>query len=455
MLEKIKNKKVLVVGLARSGKAAVKLLAAKGAREIVANDLNERTSLDLSYGERKGACIKLVTGGHPPGIVTGDLELVVKSPGVPYHLDIFKEVQSRGIPVISEIELAYPYIKSPVVGITGTNGKTTTTMLTAEMYREGGWGNSVAAGNIGLPLCEVAEKTGEGEMVVAELSSFQLGDIENFRPWVAAILNLTEDHMDYHGTMEDYVAAKSNILVNQTASDVAVFNADDRLVEPLAEKAAGQVVWFSRQKKVPGFCLFRGIVGLNWNGKFQEACPLEELSLKGEHNLENALAASAAAWAGGVDLEAVGRVLRNFKGVEHRLELVEEISGVTFINDSKATNPEAAVKAITSFSGPRILIAGGKDKGADYSFLAKYIKEEIKFLVVLGETAPRIIAAVGGVNFSAYREVGDLREAVQIAWENSSPGDVVLLSPACASWDMFEDYEQRGRMFKEAVFSLK
>ncbi len=454
MIEKIRGKKILVVGLARSGKAAVKLLAAKEAAEVVANDARE-VELQLSSSEKKSTGIKLVTGGNPPELVTPDLSLVVKSPGVPARLEMFKRARSMGIDLIAEIELAYPFIKSPIIGITGTNGKTTTTMLAAEMFRHGGWGKSVAAGNIGLPLCDVAEEVSPGDVVVAELSSFQLDDIVSFRPWISVILNLTEDHLDYHGGMESYVRAKSKILKNQTLSDTAIFNADDPRVSRLQDKACTRVLFFSRRQLVPGFCVSDGWVGLYWKGSFHRVCPRGELSLKGEHNLENSLAASAAAWAGGVDLEAVGRVLRNFKGVEHRLEVVREIGGVTFINDSKGTNPEASIKALTAHPQKKILIAGGKDKGGEFTTLARYIKEEVKFLVLLGETAPLIAKTVESCGFKAWQGVKDLEEAVELAWQKADPGDLVLLSPACASWDMFKDYEERGQVFKELVMSLK
>jgi len=455
VIERIRNQKVLVVGLARSGRAAVKLLAGKGAKEIIANDADENIDWQPGAKETNRSSIRLVTGGNPPELVNGTVSLVVKSPGIPSSLELFEKARRNGVPLISEIELAYPFIKSPIVGITGTNGKTTTTMFVAEMFQQGGWGKSVAAGNIGLPLCDVAGKTSEGEVIAAELSSFQLDDIEHFRPWVAVLLNITEDHLNYHGDMESYINAKSKIFVNQTASDMAVFNADDARVSGLASRTAGKVIWFSRNKLVPGFCLSRGAVGLNWKGEFYPVCPLEELSLKGEHNLENALAASAAAWAGGVDLESIGRVLHEFQGVEHRLEHVAETGGVTFVNDSKATNPEAAIKALTAFPGKKILIAGGMDKGGDFSSMADHVKEEVKFLVLLGETAPRIAEAVEKEGFDRWCRVGSLEEAVEAARENASPGEVVLLSPACASWDMFEDYEQRGRVFKEAVLSIK
>jgi len=454
VLDKIKGRKIMVVGLARSGKAAVKLLAGQGAREIIANDLKE-PGWSLESIQKNGSRVKLVTGGNPPELITPDLSLLVKSPGIPPHLEIFKRARSLGIPVISEIELAYSFIKSPLIGITGTNGKTTTTMLTAALFEEGGWSHVYAAGNIGLPLCEITEGLTPGSLVAAEVSSFQLEDTFRFRPWVAVILNLTEDHLDHHATMKNYISCKSKILENQSLSDVSVFNADDTRVKQLAEKSRGQVIYFSREQVVPGFCISGGTLGLFWQGEFHEVCPLKELSLKGEHNLENALAASAAAWGGGVHLEAIGQVLKSFSGVEHRMETVREMNGVTFINDSKGTNPLSTIKALGAFPQKKVLIAGGKDKEADFSELARHIKKEAKFVVLLGETASRIAGELENTGFTSYEQVKNLEEGVKLAWHKVEPGEIVLLSPACASWDMFKDYEERGLLFKELVLSLK
>ncbi len=455
MQELIKGQRVLVVGLARSGIAAVKLLAHQGAREIIANDYKKMENI-TELENIKDVPVTLVTGGHPLELLDQNVALLVKSPGVPPNLDIFQRARSLGIPVISEIELAYSFLRSPLLGVTGTNGKTTTTMLLGEMLKRGGWGNAPVAGNIGLPLCSITEKVTSGDAVAAELSSFQLDDVKDFRPWVGMILNLSEDHVDYHGSVEEYHNAKSKIMMNQSLSDTAVFNADDSKVKPMAEKARGKVLFFSKNKKLPGFCVFQKWVGLFWKGTFSKVCPWDELSLKGEHNLENALAASTAAWSGGVDLESIGWVLRNFSGVEHRLEEVREIGGVKFVNDSKGTNPEAAGKALTSFPEKKVLIAGGKDKGGDFEQLAGQIaQEEIKFLILLGETAPLIAREVEKKGFNDYEQVESLEAGVRKAWERASPGDVVLLSPACASWDMFTDFEERGRLFKEVDWSLE
>ena len=455
MLDRIKNCKILVVGLARSGRAAIKLLANKGAREIVANDKKELEEEELKLLHKTGTNIELVTGSNSPDLVTRDLSMIVKSPGVPPDLDIFKKAYSMGIPVIPEIELAYYFIKSPIIGITGTNGKTTTTMLTATLFQEGGWNRSIAAGNIGLPLCEIAEEVTAGDIVLAELSSFQLEHLEKFRPWVAVILNLTEDHLDYHGTMDNYLLAKSKILENQSFSDMVVLNYDDTRVKTLKNKACGRVLFFSKEKMVPGFCVSGETVGLYWNKQFIEVCPLEELSLKGEHNLENVLAASASAWAGGVDLESISKVLRSFPGVEHRMEKVREIDGVIFINDSKGTNPQAAIKAMQAFPQKKVLIAGGKEKGGDFKEFASQIKKEVKYLILLGETAPRIAEAVKKIGYSSFAQVTSIEEAVRLAWSKADSKEIVLLSPACASWDMFNDFEERGWLFKKIVMTLK
>ncbi len=456
-LEKIRHKNILVVGMARSGVAATRFLLDLGAHEVIANDFNHINNLEAEAKElEKIPQVKMVTGGHPLELITDDLSLVVKSPGVPPDLKIFQEARMKKIPVISEIELAYPFIKAPIIGITGTNGKTTTTNLVAEILQEGEINKVFKAGNIGNPLVDVAGKATAGDMVVAELSSFQLDDIAYFRPFISVILNIKDDHLNYHGDRNNYIRAKSKILANQGGSDIAILNADDELVISLKEKVSATPLFFSNEQLVEGFCLKDNCLGLYQNGKFRVICEEKELPMPGKHNRENALAAAAAAWGAGVNLDTIGRGLHSFKGVEHRLELACEIDGVTFVNDSKGTNPEASEKALEAFPGQnKIMIAGGKDKKADFQRLAHSIaNNQVELLILLGETAFQIKETVAQLGFDQVEIVNSLEEAVVRSWQHSKPGDVVLFSPACASWDMFKDYEERGRSFKENVKML-
>lgn len=456
MLDEIRNREVLITGLARSGLAAARLASRLGARRIVVSDLKPAGALAAELAElARIPRTEAVTGRQGPELITAEVAVVIKSPGVPPHLELFRRASARGIPVLSEIELAYACMEVPVVGVTGTNGKTTTTMLLAQMLREARFEPVVAAGNIGLPLSEAVLKAGPGGIVAAELSSFQLENICRFRVAVAVFLNFDQDHLDYHGSLEGYFAAKCRILENQNAGDYAVLNAADPAVASLANRVQGELIWFGPGALERGFGVRKGhLVHFHSRGE-TEVCALEEIALPGEHNLENALAATAAAWAAGADLPAVAPVLRSFRGVEHRIERVVTVGGVEYINDSKGTNPGATLKALHSFPGrPKMLIAGGKDKGGDFSVLAEAIRAEVKFLILLGETAPKMAAAMDQAGFAAYTRVSNLEEAVAVASRRAVPGDLVLLSPACASWDMFKDYEERGRLFKTLVCAL-
>ncbi len=457
MIDLIRRKTVIVAGLARSGMAAAALLAEKGARNIIVTDLRPAAGLEQElavlgkYGQ-----IRPVTGGNPPELVTREVGLVIKSPGIPPTLEIFERAKALQIPVLSEIELAYAFMRAPLIGITGTNGKTTTTALVAEMLAEGRFNGALAAGNIGVPLCKAASTVGSSGAVAAELSSFQLADILHFRPSVALFLNFAEDHLDYHGSLEEYYRAKKRIFENQLPGDFAVLNAADPAVAQLENELSGTLLRFARGPVPCGAGIDHGQVAL-----FKDAaviaylCPVEEVALPGEHNLENALAAAAAAWAAGVAPEAIGAVLRRFQPIAHRLEPVAEIGGVLFINDSKGTNPEAAIRGLRSFPGKKkILIAGGRDKGSDFSELAAVIKEEVRYLFLYGEAKEKLARAAREAGFGAYELVAGLEEAVAGARSRARPGELVLLSPACTSWDMFTDYKARGSYFKELVRNI-
>lgn len=444
----------MVVGMARSGLAAAELLASGGAAKITISDSKMASELTAALERlKRNPRIEAVTGSNTSNLISPALSFIVKSPGVPPTLEIFAEAKKLGIPVISEIELAYAFIRAPLIGITGTNGKTTTTAMIGAMLKEAAFDPVVTAGNIGNPLSEMAVKFSAQGLVVAELSSFQLADIKEFRLFVAVFLNFAEDHIDYHGSLELYFQSKSRIFENQLANDYAILNADDRSVASLEKSCRAQVLWFGRSPVPAGFGIDENWIKLYKKGQMPIAvCPVAEIALPGEHNLDNSLAAATAAWAAGADLQSIVRVLSSFQAIEHRLELVTSLNGVDYINDSKGTNPGASIRALSSFPGRgKILIAGGKDKEANFTELAYTIRQEVRLVILLGETKKKIANALEQAGFKAYRFVTTLEEAVALAAEEALAGDLVLLSPACASWDMFIDYEERGNKFKELV----
>jgi UDP-N-acetylmuramoylalanine--D-glutamate ligase len=411
--------RVLVVGLARSGEAAALALARRGV-EVVGVD---RRATD-AIGRLREVGVEVVVGADDPALLDG-VQTIVKSPGVPREAPLVEAARRRGLTIWSEVELGSRLLPNPVLGVTGTNGKTTTAELLGEMFRSAGRAVSVA-GNVGRPLTGLDGTVGSDAWVVCELSSFQLEDIEDFRPRVAVLLNVTPDHLDRHGTLEAYRAAKLRIFENQTAEDVAV---------------------------VP-----RGFAAVPGAGRRVEFAGLDELPaeprIPGEHNRENAVAATAAARAAGLEDEAIAAALRSFAGVPHRLELIREVEGVRFVNDSKATNPEAAERALTAYPPGLRLILGGSRKGTRFAGLAEAMaSRRVARAYLIGESADELAEALVAAGV-AFRHSGDLESAVRDAFADADPGDVVLLSPACASFDQFEDYEDRGARFRELVESL-
>ena len=450
------GKTVAVVGLARSGVAAARLVLDLGGR-VLASDAGASEALPPEALALRGAACSVWTGGHPEAAFHA-ADLVVLSPGVPPDLPALQPVRARGVPIIGELELGWRVMEADLIAITGTNGKTTTTALTGDLLR-GEPRAVLVGGNIGTPLCAEALRFPADGLVVAEASSFQLEATERFRPRVAALLNLTPDHLDRHGTFERYVEAKARIFANQTAADCAVLNADDPETVALASRTRGSVVWFSRLTPLDGGVFIRdGWVVARLNGHREPICPVAEIGLRGQHNVENVLAATACALWTGMDRRAIRRGIALFRGVAHRIERVtieppESERGVLYYNDSKGTNVASSIKALESFTEPVILIAGGKGKGQDFAALAAAACGRVRHAVLIGADRDKLRGPLVGAGIPVA-EAGSMEEAVRAARAAARPGDVVLLSPACASLDMFQNFEHRGEVFKAAVRAL-
>ncbi|MFD3448043.1 UDP-N-acetylmuramoyl-L-alanine--D-glutamate ligase [Microbacteriaceae bacterium 4G12] len=445
-VEDYQGKHVLVLGMAKSGYAAAQLLGKLGAI-VVINDQKpmEENPLAASLSEQG---MKVVCGEHPLTLLDG-VELVVKNPGIPYSNPLLVAATERNIPIITEVELAYRISEAPFVGITGSNGKTTTTTLTFEMLKEGKK-HPVIAGNIGTVACEVAQKAKEEEIIVTELSSFQLMGVATFQPKIAVLLNLFEAHLDYHGTKAAYGLAKANVFKNQTAADYSVINADDSDVMELSKLSQGQKIYFSTTKIIEdGACIQDG--ALYFRG--EKVVDIADIALPGKHSQENILAALSVAKLLGVANEAIVTVLKRFTGVKHRLQYVTTMNGRKFYNDSKATNILATQKALSAFTQPIILLAGGLDRGNEFDALVPYLGH-VKSLVTFGQTAPKLIKAAEQAGMKTIKRVDNVEQAVLEAYALSEEGDVILLSPACASWDQFKTFEERGDMFIQAVHKL-
>lgn len=446
------GKKILVVGLARSGMAAIKALHKRGAL-LTAYDAKEASQLEEEILQLQEMNVTVFAAVDPP--VSRDLDMLIVSPGVPLTIPPVQAAFHEGVKVIGELELAY-LIKSPrleFLAVTGTNGKTTTTTLLERILTADGR-RAAVGGNIGIALCAQVEEMDEG-FISVETSSFQLESTSLFRPHVAGMINITPDHLDRHKTMEEYIKAKSNIFARQDENDFLVLNYEDQALRELAPLARSRVLFFSTDRTLDeGFYVSSDAIIINWNGHCEELLPLKEIRLRGRHNLENILCAVAMAWADGVKASSIAGVLRSFSGVRHRLEEVALHNNILYINDSKGTNPDSTIKALEAFDQPIVLIAGGRAKGGSYAAVAEIIKQRVKELVLLGEAKEIIKAAVMEFGCMNIHEVDDFASAVYKAHELAEPGDVVLLSPACASWDMFKSYEHRGDLFCELVRSI-
>lgn len=447
------GKTVLIVGLARSGVAAAQVLVKSGA-QVLANDIKDETQLDEKIKLLSAVGAKLYLN-MPPDRLVSQADFIVISPGVPIDSPFVEIARKSGKEVISEVELAYRLCKAPIIAITGTNGKTTTTALTGEILRFSGFTTHVV-GNIGIPFVSKVHEIMAQDIVVAEISSFQLEAIRFFRPFASAVLNITEDHLNRHKTFENYIAAKARIFENASNSDYVVLNADDDRVSELSRRINSKVLFFSRKKELNrGAWLEKGIITVNLDDGKVPICHIDELLIPGEHNIENALAAVLLCSIAKAPYNDIVRALKRFRGVEHRIELVECIRGIAFYNDSKGTNPDASIKAIKAMKGQTVLIAGGMDKGSSFDELVNAFGSTVTHLVVLGETAEKIAKTAKKAGFERVSRVNTLEEAVLCASKAVSPEGNVLLSPACASWDMFIDYEHRGRVFKDSVRKLR
>lgn len=467
-----KDKSVVVIGLARSGAAAAKLLYSWGAK-VTVNDAKAR-ELCPEADELEALGISVVCGGHPRDLINKDVELVVKNPGIPYTADPIRQAEELGIEIVTEVELAYVISQAPIIGITGSNGKTTTTTWVGKMLEASG-ARPIVAGNIGRPLTDAAAEAEKDQWLVAELSSFQLKGTQCFRPRIACLLNVSETHLDYHGTMKDYTASKIKLFANQCKEDVAVLNWDDGECRRLASQLTGTVLPFSTKEQLEDGVfirrhaesgqLERDIVYRQAGGAMEHILRASEVGIPGAHNLEDALAAAAIAIAARVPLKAIAESLRQFRGVEHRLELVTERKGVLIYNNSKATNATATIKALEGFERPVVLIAGGLDRHKDnpssgFDELIPLFQSKLKGLVALGETKYKLASAAqqAEVGHVLIIETADpqeaMNQAVQAAADLCEEGDILLLSPCCASWDMFTSFEERGSMFKQSVHNL-
>ncbi|WP_377889347.1 UDP-N-acetylmuramoyl-L-alanine--D-glutamate ligase [Alkalihalobacillus sp. R86527] len=440
-----KQRSVLVMGIAKSGYAAAKLLRSLGAN-VVVND-REEVSNNPQAMELREDGFTVVGGGHPLSLLEG-IDLIVKNPGIPYHNPLLKEAEAQGIPIITEVEVAGKISEAPFIAITGSNGKTTTTTLIGELL-SGTSSNPVVAGNIGTVVCEVAAKATPDQTLVTELSSFQLQGTEEFHPHISVLLNIYEAHLDYHGSKEAYAKAKARIFANQTSEDYAVYNADDAIVSEFARASSATLIPFSATKQVEaGVCIVGGVI--TYQG--EKVIEIADLSMK--QNIENTLAAIAVAKLSGVTNEKIYEELTNFHGVKHRLQFVGEVKERKFFNDSKATNSIATKKALDSFDHPVILLAGGLDRGNDFDDLIPYFQEKVKHLITFGETAPKLQNTSNKAGLKNVTIVDNVEKAVPTAFNLSNEGDVILLSPACASWDQYKTFEQRGDIFIDAMHKL-
>lgn len=450
----LKNKKVLLVGLAKTGVSTIKHLNRLGAK-VVVNDIKDKDKLKDILDELSDLNnVEYILGYHPENV--DDVDITVVSPGVPLDLPFILKLKSKNIEIIGEVELAYRLSQNPIfIGITGTNGKTTTTSLVGEIFKKANR-DTYIVGNIGNPVIDTVGIANENSVLVTELSSFQLESIDKFKPHVSAILNFTEDHLNRHHTMKAYIEAKARIFENQDSKDFCILNYDDEDVRSLSDSVKAKKIFFSRKKSLEYGIYLDEKKNIIINiGEKITLLNKDELSLPGNHNLENCMAAAAIAYVSNIDIDVIRKVLKTFAGVEHRQEFVRNLNGIMFVNDSKATNPDSSIKAVQSYNRPIVLIAGGMDKQSSFDEFLDIAKENVYALVLLGETAQKIKECAQNKGFDNITIVKDMKEAVNASYQIAKDGDVVLLSPACASWDMYKSFEVRGIDFKDNVNNLR
>jgi len=455
----LKGKHVTVLGLARSGRMAIELLTWLGAH-VTAVDVKPRSEMAGTAEQLMHQGIPFYFGGEGNAAFT-TADLIVISPGVPLTSQLLDDARCAGIPIIAEIELAFPYLKGRLVGVTGTNGKSTTVTMAGEMLDQAGISVRLG-GNLGTPLSLIALDCLRGnsptvDYLIVELSSFQLEAVDTFSPWLAVVLNITNDHMDRYLTFDEYVLAKARIFRSQKKWDYSLINQDDLVVRNLGSGVLSSLLTFSRQHVVDsGMYVDRDYLMWRVNSRTVEICPLSELRLQGDHNVANAMAAAAIALLCGCSVDVIRHVLQTFSGIEHACEYVRDRHGVTFINDSKATNVASTIGALESIGRPIVLIAGGRDKGTDFSALAQAVRLYVKAVILIGESSFKIRKSLenAGVSEIPVHLESSLESAIQLARSEADSGDVVLFSPVCASFDMFQDYQDRGNRFKECVHAL-
>ena len=443
------GKKVLVCGMARSGIAAAKLLNRLGAG-VTLQDMKKREEISADVLALEGEGIVLYTGANPDEIACAQ-DLIVLSPGIPCDLPFIAAAENAGIEVISEVELAYRLTPCPITAITGTNGKTTTTTLTGEIMKTA-YSCTAVVGNIGVPYSEEVERLTEKDWVVAEISSFQMEKAKEFHPHISAVLNITPDHLNRHKTMDVYIAMKERVFAKQTAEDFCILNHGDAACRKMADKTAAKVFFFdSSETLAEGIYLDGDAIEVRWGAINETLIHVDELQILGVHNYENVMAAAAMGICAGIALDTIRTVLKGFAGVAHRIEYVATVDGVDYYNDSKGTNVDASIRAVLAMKKPIVLIGGGYDKGSSFDEWTKLFPGRVKHLVLIGVTAPKVRASAEKFGFTAISDCETFAEAVDLCREKAEDGDCVLLSPACASWGMFDNYEQRGDMFKEQV----
>lgn len=450
---KLEGKRVFVFGTGISGISAAKLLQ-KTASEIIIYDGNDKLNAeDIKAKLSPDFKGRILLGTVPEGLLNS-IDLVILSPGVPTDLELVEKMKEKKIPVWGEVELAYYFSKGRIIGITGTNGKTTTTTLVGEIMKT--YFESVfVVGNIGVPYTEMVQNTGTESVTVAEMSSFQLETIEAFKPNVSAILNITPDHLNRHHTMENYIAAKKNITLNQDENDVCILNYEDKTLRKMGSALKTKVFYFSSLRSLEqGIYLKEDHIIYNDGNTEALVCNIHDLNIFGRHSYENVMAAAACGISMGVPMDKIRYAITNFVAVEHRIEFVTTKHGVKYYNDSKGTNPDASMKAIESMQTPTLLIAGGYDKGSEYDEWLEAFGDKIRYLVLLGQTKDKIAEAARRHGYKNIIMADTLEEAVNLCAKKANQGDSVLLSPACASWGMFKNYEERGHLFKEYVKNL-